>query len=58
MHELAARYAKMVGPENLATRKRKTLTHRLILSMLTVPENTVISMRCARYALGYGGGGG
>ena len=45
MHELTAAYAKLVGPENMATRKRRTLTHEQIRKMLKVKEGTVFPVR-------------
>ena len=45
MHELTSSYAKLVGPENMVTRKRKTLTHEHIRGMLSVKEGTVIPIR-------------
>ena len=45
MHEMTAKYAKWIGPENLVARKKTTLTHALIVGMLAVKESTVIAVR-------------
>ena len=45
MHEMTARYAKWIGPENLVAKKKTTLTHALITGMLAVKEHTILPIR-------------
>ena len=41
MHEAMRRYSEWIGPENLAPKRKATLTHELIVGMLEVPDEQV-----------------
>ena len=48
MHELTRRFAKWIGPENLAPHRKATLTHEHIVGMLGRPENLRMQYRHGR----------
>lgn len=45
MHEMTRRYAKWIGPENLAPHRKSTLTHEHICGMLGVEEGASVPHR-------------
>ena len=45
MHEMTRRYARWIGPENLAPRKKTTLTHTIIVAMLATKEGARVPIR-------------